>query len=52
VQIQVDKNHLPKECVMATKGNERNDYRKNLYMWAKMTWVSDVAHGPLVDFKI
>jgi hypothetical protein len=25
---------------------------KNISIWAKVTQVSDVAHGPLVDFEI
>jgi hypothetical protein len=33
---------------MARKGNEMDKYRENLYMWAMLTQVSDVAHGPLV----
>jgi hypothetical protein len=32
------------------KGNEMHIYWKNLYIWAKVTQVSDVARGPLVCY--
>jgi hypothetical protein len=35
-------------CVVATKGNEKQIYQKSLHIEAKVTQVSNVAHGPLI----
>jgi hypothetical protein len=48
MQIQVYENHLPKLCVVTTRENEMHIYSKNLQIWAKVTQVSNVAHGHLV----
>jgi hypothetical protein len=39
--------HYMKLCVMATKENKMHIERENLSVLAKVTQVSDVAHGPL-----
>jgi hypothetical protein len=33
---------------VATEGKEMNIYQESLYMWAKVSQVRDMAHGPLV----
>jgi hypothetical protein len=44
--------HYMKLCVITTKENKMHIEIENLSVLAKVTQVSDVAHGPLVSVKL